>query len=278
MTTRILCTYGRTSSSRRNSTRSMTWQDQPAGQRPGGRRACRAGERGCEARGQLGQAEQPAVDDLAAWLWQGCDEAAWPAGAGVVGAVRAGRRCWPAGLPTPARPARRHLLGTPHIQAAHTRPSTSSQRRALTSGWRSWSSSPPADPTPNGAVEPSLSAPIMAVPITAAPHLDEQVALLVLQRGAHQQRQDLVEQRARAKVARLVCSGGGGLRAGQRGWGEAEVRGPAAGRGRTAAGGKPPVPEHAAPASNVAKPWPGRRLDFPLSGRGRASQRHAAHP
>jgi hypothetical protein len=39
-------------------------------------------------------------------------------------------------------------------------------------------------------------------------HLDQQVPLLVLQRGAHQQRQDLVEQRARAKVARLVCRAG----------------------------------------------------------------------
>lgn len=33
---------------------------------------------------------------------------------------------------------------------------------------------------------------------------DEQVSLLVLQRGAHQQRQDLVEERPRAEVASLV--------------------------------------------------------------------------
>lgn len=36
-------------------------------------------------------------------------------------------------------------------------------------------------------------------------HLDEEVALLVLQRGAHEQRQNLVEERAGPEVARLVC-------------------------------------------------------------------------
>ena len=38
----------------------------------------------------------------------------------------------------------------------------------------------------------------------AVDHLDEEVALLVLERRRHQQRQDLVEERPRAKLARLV--------------------------------------------------------------------------
>jgi len=39
----------------------------------------------------------------------------------------------------------------------------------------------------------------------AVDDLDEQVALLVLEGGRHEQRQDLVEQRARAELARLVA-------------------------------------------------------------------------
>ena len=54
-------------------------------------------------------------------------------------------------------------------------------------------------------------------PSPSAAHLDQQVALLVLQRGAHQQRQDLVEERARAKVARLVCGAQGRCRKGRQG-------------------------------------------------------------
>ena len=38
----------------------------------------------------------------------------------------------------------------------------------------------------------------------AVDHLDEQVALLVLERGRHEQRQDVVEERPRPKLARLV--------------------------------------------------------------------------